>query len=456
MQRQDVPPKKYITINGVTKLNPAYAKFNPSEKQTTVANPEQALTIVSTMDDYIQASEAHKVATGKEMKLSESTVASIEMLQDPEHLGKFKAPTTLDGGVLLDKLTNIFAQYEIPLGMVNKLLALSEYNLNFIIDDSGSMNSASDVSFKDATAYLAKRNSDTTARLTRWQEAEDRLHIMIDLLAFIPTNGITLRFLNRDRPICLNQQGKTPEKFAEEAHAVITQAFSKKPVGLTPIFHHLEQAFNSEGCNMHYLFTDGVPTDASTEAVAHLIKMRRNPMNQALTFISCTDDNAAANWMREIEEIAPYTSEIDDFFEERKEVNNDQGPGFPYTKGFWLLCQLVSAINPHDLDALDESAPLCKQTMDNFMGRILPEMEYRELYFRKNPNAKNYTHIYDRLVREYLTPQQIKTLEKPSSGFSLSHPHASLSHMFSSFKSGKQPKEQKQNNLNAYPPYRPY
>jgi hypothetical protein len=36
-------------------------------------------------------------------------------------------------------------------------------------------------------------------------------------------------------------------------------------------------------------------------------------------------------------------------------------------QGMWLLSNLVAAINPHDLDALDENVPFTKFTLD---GRL--------------------------------------------------------------------------------------
>jgi hypothetical protein len=37
-----------------------------------------------------------------------------------------------------------------------------------------------------------------------------------------------------------------------------------------------------------------------------------------------------------------------------------QGEAIPYSFGFYLVCHLVAALNPTDLDALDESVPFTK------------------------------------------------------------------------------------------------
>jgi hypothetical protein len=81
--------------------------------------------------------------------------------------------------------------------------------------------------------------------------------------------------------------------------------------------------------------------------------------------------------MKDCEEVAPYCSESDDFDDERREVVGDQGVALPYTRGFWLVCQLVAAMNPDDLDAMDESVPFTKTTLDNLLGHVSSLESYR-------------------------------------------------------------------------------
>ena len=63
----------------------------------------------------------------------------------------------------------------------------------------------------------------------------------------------------------------------------------------------------------------------------------------------------------DIEEVAPYCSEFDDFENEVKEIRADHGHFLPYTPVIHLALQLVAAMFPNDLDALDESVPLTKR-----------------------------------------------------------------------------------------------
>jgi hypothetical protein len=93
-----------------------------------------------------------------------------------------------------------------------------------------------------------------------------------------------------------------------------------------------------------------------------------------------THNGPHRQWMKDAEEVAPYCSESDDFDDEAREVYKDQGAALPYTKGFHLICQLVAAMNPDDLDAMDESVPFTKFTLDNLLGVVSNEETYRHYF----------------------------------------------------------------------------
>jgi hypothetical protein len=56
---------------------------------------------------------------------------------------------------------------------------------------------------------------------------------------------------------------------------------------------------------------------------------------------------------------------------------------------------VVAAINPDDLDALDESLPLTKGTIDNLIGRKITNEEYKK-YWDLNPHGNLYTDLFTR------------------------------------------------------------
>lgn len=125
-----------------------------------------------------------------------------------------------------------------------------------------------------------------------------------------------------------------------------------------------------------------------------LLKQRPRPEKTPITFISCTNEDDQVEWMKIAEEIIPYCSESDDFGDESREILRDQGKALPYSRGFHLICQLVAAMNPDDLDAMDESVPFTKQTLDHLLGLKSTEETYRH-YFRHYELAQRSRRIED-------------------------------------------------------------
>ncbi len=361
---------KYVVVNGRVVVDPTYTGSEPQVPQT-FACPEKALTCV------YQMSDADAVGSATQLPLPSSTVNVVQKVQDVQYTNAFGVPGGIDGGQLLENISQNFFNSQTPFGLSEKLIALQGYSLHFKCDDSSSMRT-----------ICANGKS-------RWQNEEDRLHRYIDRLQYVPTGPITIDFLDRRDVITIYRNGKTPEQFTAEAHAKIRTAFSSPPVGGTPIYRNIcGMLDNARGKTAHFLLTDGCPSDGAEEIenIKNRILNRYDPLNNPFTFLCCSDNPADTLWMHEIEEIAcrpgsiGYVAAQQNFLAERTEVLNDQGPEFPYSEAVWDICNLVAAMNPNDLDALDQHAPLTKLTMDNLMGRTLTEIEYRS-YFNQHPNA---------------------------------------------------------------------
>ncbi|CAE7702659.1 unnamed protein product [Symbiodinium microadriaticum] len=242
------------------------------------------------------------------------------------------------------------------------------------------------------------------------------MHIIVDILAYIPTKQIVISFLNARNVITLSRDGHSIESFKAEAHSSLSNAFSTIEVKYkTPTFRVLSEAFEAAAAfpdpTAHYLLTDGVPSDQPAAAVAQLIATRASPSRNPLTLMSCTNEDSEVEWMKQIEETAPFVSELDDYHDEKAEVMGDQGSAFPYTKGFWIVSLLVASINPEDLDAIDENLPFSKYTLDDLLGRTHTPQEY-QFYFERNPHAPIYVDLYPRFLNEPCPGRAIVTKEE--------------------------------------------
>jgi hypothetical protein len=298
-------PKKYVKINGIMKLNPEYKAWKnaqnaeasgssvPAQPATTVLNSSQALPIVSSMEDYEKLNDDISGNGNDMIPLAESTSATIEMLQEPE----IASESGFEPDEMIDQLGTMMARYEIPIGLINKLLVLSEFqSLEFIIDDSGSMTLATD-----------SIDPRTRRAMTRWQEAQIRLKEMIEVLAYVPFRQIGIEFLNRRDRITLKKQGRPPQTFLADANAQIDASFRRGPSGTTPAYEKLQQSMlRGQGHNIcRYFFGDGVPNGGkpAIEKIIQLLLHRADPDQNPITFISCTNEDEAVEWMKDAEEV---------------------------------------------------------------------------------------------------------------------------------------------------------
>ena len=377
---------KYIVENGRVRPNPAFG----SPDKSTVANPQRALAFSTNVDD------ANTLAEVAQAELAPSTLNTVVTVQSPEYVQRFNAGGQVDGGQLLEQMSGIFTEVGAPIGLSNKLIGLQGFIINIKIDDSGSMGTL------------------CNNRYTRWQNVQQRLTQFMQLLQVVPTGPVIFSFLDRRDVITINHQGVTPQQFYQQACQAINQAFQYPPRGGTPIYANVMQMLQScqgRGPTAHYLFTDGQPSDSRYTAedeirmTKDLLLSRWNPRQNPFTFLCCSDLPTDTLWMHEIEEIAcrpgapGYVAALQNFRPEQLEVLNDMGPEFPYSEAMWMLCNLTAALNPNDLDALDQHAPLSKPTLDSILGNITTAADY-ESYFNQHPNA-NYLFAED--YQQFLT-----------------------------------------------------
>lgn len=402
-------PKYVFDENDVMVPNPAHPD---NQKQTTLARPE-AIPIISSMADVKEAQDAQELATGKKRPMAKSTAVSMQrIMEDPEYIKDFDS--SVDGNMMLEGLTNFFSKHEVPIGLINKLQALSEFKLHYIIDDSTSMDSPTQVSRAKATDFISK--SERALNLTRWEEAHNRIHLLLDIFAYTPCLGIKISFLNNKDTITLSQKNQTPESFLKNSHEQVRTLFNdvhnNRQKGLkprTPLYPALEAAFQDTDNTIVCPWTDGEPNyGGGVDAILRLLK-NRDAQKFPVSLMSCTDDEGA-DWMKAADQSGVRIAEIDDFESESLEVSQKQGLAFHYTYGMYLVSATgVAAICPHDLDALDEDRPLSKMTFENMLGMKLTEAEY-EHYWKLNPFSDAHSKVYDKFLTEQM--HALKILER--------------------------------------------
>ncbi|KAL7496530.1 hypothetical protein ACHAWT_007042 [Skeletonema menzelii] len=312
--------QKYTTANGIRKYNPAYVPPANATKAAPFINQATALPVIpAPTAPSLEEEEIVVIPT----TTYEAAVVAYHVEAEPEiYLGGY------DGeGDSLDELNSIMTKYEVPAGLLTKLLQVKEFQLmEVIVDDSGSMNCATDA-----------LDPITGNKMSRWWEAKWRISQMIELLAYVPSPPMRIYFLNRKVISIEKNSGELPSDYIKRAESILQGAFGRNPGGTTPAREAIEASLSRNG---------------------HM-----------------KDDQV--EWMKTTEEKAPYCAEFDDYLDEAREVLRDQGNAFPYSFGLHMVAQIVAAFNPHDLDAMDESVPFTKAVLDSLLGYQSSQEEYR-------------------------------------------------------------------------------
>jgi len=375
--------KQYKTIDGIRRYNQAYV---PTATAIAVpfSNASTALAVVSAP----QPDDEEIVVT----PMYEAAVTQYHDTVEPEIFVGIDngdgQPALASAAGGLEQLEAVMAKYEVPAGMLSKLLELSRFDAaEIIVDDSGSMGLPTDAKGPRGEA------------LTRWWEAKWRISQMIELMAYVVSPPITIYYLNRTDVLQLSRNaGESPSAFIERTESLLTASFNIPPSGRTPALEAIDSSLrrNSGRAVLRYFLGDGVPNggEYACQQIERMLVNRPSPERTPFTFMSCTGNDSDVEWMKECEEKAPYCSESDDYGDESREILKDQGKAFPYSFGMHLVSQLVAAFNPNDLDAMDESVPFTRQTLSNIMGYQSTPQEYR-YYFdsfleaqRRLPNMK--------------------------------------------------------------------
>ena len=282
-----------------------------------------------------------------------------------------------DQDVIVEETTKL----EIPLNLVGKFGVLSEYNLEIIVDDSGSM--------KERDTGLSKSPSGFP-QLSRMEELKIRLRSVTRLLSLVTKKTITFRRLsNYEHPTVINDL--SAEDIELRLNTEIEQLSSG---GGTPLISALKQSFEEartdNGQTIVIIFTDGIPNDSyqrsyyevyeRAEGFRELLKDIRHWKPGAffpISLMACTDQPECIEWMNKLDRDFENVQVSDDYFSERQEVYDSQGGFFPYTYGMYIAASILGPVDKL-LDDLDEEKVLSRQQLRSLLGYQVSESSYQE------------------------------------------------------------------------------
>ncbi|KAJ3381647.1 hypothetical protein HDU92_005222 [Lobulomyces angularis] len=311
-------PIKYARFNGFIVLNPAYLRWQKRNlNPTTLINAQSALPITSTMEDYNEYNITLKEAGLSERLLSETTAQVFENFYN-EYLSKVGT----DAEDLFNSIQKIFSFYEIPIGFISMLYKLEAlHSLDFVIDDANVNNNT----LLDSCAVnIGNKNFET---------AIETMKIFIEILAYVPIKKIQIKFLHRRDVLSFPKKGHSPKEFINEANAALDKAVASTPTISTTYYAAIKKVLDN---------TDNSKRREKkiTKPIFSLkTKFEKHPLS-----LICFDEDSNESWNRNLKS----------FSKKRDKVLKDQGAGIPFSKGLYLMSQLISVLNPKSLGAMHE------------------------------------------------------------------------------------------------------
>ena len=229
-----------------------------------------------------------------------------------------------------------FTKYQISAYYRNDLATLNHFDIILVLDDSGSMGTATDCG-------------------TRWSELKYMAAAIIDIGSSLDDDGIDVMFLNRGT-----------RRNVRSVNDVI-DLFDKPPGGNTPLSNKVREAMrlprkNPEKPILLLISTDGVPDTGcrfndpnydSIKVFRHVLEVERDPAKVFVGILKCSDKDDETGYLDAMDKELLNLDVIDDYKSEKREVLAKQRPGFVYTEGDNIARFMLGAIFPK-YDNMDE------------------------------------------------------------------------------------------------------
>ena len=375
------PPQKFIAdANGIRHRNPEWRSGDAAAVEATGCTDA-----VPAMPSYAQAMPVISSIDELQSFLADTAVAAT--------YGAFgstpaDAETASELGIAPDRvqaeLGRVFAKYEIPFGLLQKLQCLGNFDrIEMLIDDG----------FLMGGKFIGGAPVDRGQALSPWEMVLQRLKQFVELTAYVRTPAMHLHFTNRpEQPVNLRRtQGEAPDAYVKRVFERLDDIFTKH----APKSGHTNAAeVIAESLKVHperrvlrYFFTStqggmGIFPSNSASTVGGILAARSHPERNPFTILSnARPGETRGDWIKIAQQMAPVCANVAPYEREYAAIVEIHGPVFPYTYGMHLISQLVSAFDVEGLRLLHDDVPLTKPTLDSLLGYVTPFPEYDRYFY---------------------------------------------------------------------------
>lgn len=237
----------------------------------------------------------------------------------------------------LGQFRMLAAEFDIRPDFAERVLALENFDLVVVCDDSSSMLFIGSLRNLFVDGRLIERP-------TRWDELRRIVRIVTRFAVTMDPDGVGVYFLNR------------PVVRGVRAFDNVAPSFAVPPMGSTPLVRTLDQVIrdyaSAERKVVVFVATDGLP-DEGIDQLKHRIQTL--PAHMSMTILACTNEVPVLNALNDIDATCDRVDVVDDYEHEREEVLRAQGRDFLFSFGDYVVKAMVGSMDPY-LDNLDEKS----------------------------------------------------------------------------------------------------
>jgi hypothetical protein len=219
-------------------------------------------------------------------------------------------------GVLLNR-------FHISICEAEDLLALTDYDIVLVVDDSSSMRRPS-------------TSQQGVGSQTRWEELKETLQVMIEVACCLDADGVDVHFLNMD----------TLRNVTSVKDPSLQAAFARGPQGGTPLTETVLRVAGELSGNrpvIMVILTDGEPNGGPLrfkQAVQWAIVEK----NVRFQIMACTDNEREIAWLNQFDHDFDKVDVTDDYSSERQEVLGT-GRCQTFSRGDWIMKALLGPVD---------------------------------------------------------------------------------------------------------------
>jgi len=249
-------------------------------------------------------------------------------------------------------LDSLIQKYDIRTSLSQALYTLKEFDIVFICDDSGSMD----------TPCESIDSSGNVIRQTRWKEAEKITTTITDFSLALDGDGLDLYFFSQ------------PNHLKVTSVEQVKQIFRRTPNCGTPIVKTLRQVYNEfkarDKDTLVIIITDGEPSGGVDETFQNLTNVINEMIGCAhpkfrISTVLVTDNDNVIGPYNQIDKKFDCFDVSDDYMSELSEIKKVQGQHFDFQFGDYV-CKILLSPVCKELDHLDEKVLDINNMVKNF------------------------------------------------------------------------------------------